>query len=69
MSVSHINKADLREAHLNPGFRQKSKNDVSGKRTNYNISFHRNEFMEKEEIVIDVPRLSSDDILVQGSLA
>ena len=47
MSVSHINKADLREAHLNPGFRQKSKNDVSGKRTNHNISFHRNEYMEK----------------------
>ena len=68
MSVSHINKADLREAHLNPGFRQKSKNDVSGKRTNHNISFHRNEFQEKEQIVIDVPRLSSDDILVQDSL-
>ena len=68
MSVSHNNKADLREIHLNPGFREKRKNEVSGKRTNHNISFHRNEYMEKEEIVIDVPRLSSDDILVQDSL-
>ena len=41
---------------------------VHGKRTNHNISFHRNEYQEKEEIVIDVPRLSSDDILVQDSL-
>ena len=32
------------------------------------ISFHRNEYNEKEEIVIDVPRLSSNDILVQDSL-
>ena len=68
MSVSHINKADLREAHLNPGFRQKSKNDICGKRANHNISFHRNEYQEKEEIVIDVSRLSSDNILVQDSL-
>ena len=69
MSVSHINKADLREAHLNHGFREKTyKNSVSGKRTNHNISFHRNEYQEKEEIVIDVPRLSLDDILVQDSL-
>ena len=68
MSVSHIHKADLRETNLNPGFREKSRNTVSGKRTNHNISFHRNEFQPKEEIVIDVPRLSSDDILVQDSL-
>ena len=68
MSVSHINKADLSEAHLNPGFREKSRNSVSGKRTNHNISFHRNEYQPKEQIVIDVPRLSSDDILVQDSL-
>ena len=68
MSVSHINKADLSETHLNPGFREKARTSVSGKRTNHNISFHRNEFQEKEEIVIDVPRLSSDDVLVQDSL-
>ena len=68
MSVSHINKSDLSETHLNPGFCKKSRTSVSVKRTNHNISFHRNEFQEKEEIVIDVPRLSSDDILVQDSL-
>ena len=68
MSVSHINKADLSETHLNPGFREKGRTGVSGKRTNHNISFHRNEFQEKEEIVIDVPRLSAEDILVQDSL-
>ena len=68
MSVSHINEADLREEHFNPRFRQKMRTSVSGKRTNHNISFHRNEFQEKEEIVIDVPRLSSEDILVQDSL-
>ena len=68
MSVSHIDKADLSETHLNPGFREKLRTSVSGKRTNHNISFHRNEFQEKEENVIDVPRLSSDDILVQDSL-
>ena len=65
MSVSHINKADLSEMHLNPGFREKARTSVRGKRTNHNISFHRNEFQEKEEIVIYVPRLSSDDILVR----
>ena len=64
MSVSHINKANLREEHLNSGFRQKS----NGKSTNHNISFHRNEFQEKEEIIIDIPRLSNDDTLVQDSL-
>ena len=68
MSLTHINKANLREATLNPGFREKSTNAVNGKRTNHNISFHRNEFVEKEEIVIDVPRLSSEGILVQDSL-
>ena len=68
MSLTHINKADLREGSLNPGFREKARTAVSGKRTNHNISFHRNEYMEKEEIVIDIPRLSMDDILVQDSL-
>ena len=56
MSVSHINKADLSETHLNPGFREKSRTSLSGKRTNHNISFHGNEFQE-EEIVIDVPKI------------
>ena len=68
MSASHINKTNLRETHLNPGFREKVRNEVSGKRTNQNISFHRNEYNKKEEIVIDIPRLSSDDISVQDSL-
>ena len=68
MPVSHINKADLSEAHLNPGYREISRTSVSGKGTNHNISFHRNEFQEKEEVVLDVPRLSSEDILVQDSL-
>ena len=68
MSLTHINKADLRETQLNPGFREIARTAVGGKRTNHNISFHRNEYMEKEEIVIDIPRLSNDDILVQDSL-
>ena len=68
MSLTHINKADLREGSLSPGFREKARTAVSGKRTNHNISFHRNEFQPKEEIVIDVPRLSMDDVLVQDSL-
>ena len=68
MSLMHINKADLREAHLNPGFREKSRNAVSGKRTNHNISFHRNDYQEKEEVIIDIPRLSSDDVIVQDSI-
>lgn len=41
------------------------RNSVSEKRTNHNISFHQNEF---QEIVINVPKLSSNDILVQDSL-
>ena len=40
MSVSHIDKTNLREAHLNHGIREKTKNSVRGKRTNHNISFH-----------------------------
>ena len=68
MSSSHINKTNLQEANLNPGFREKSRNVANGRRTNHNLSFHRNEYSEKEEIVIDIPRLSSDDILVQDSL-
>ena len=66
MSLTHINKANLREATLNPGFREKARNAVSGKRTNHNISFHRNEYQEKEEIVIDIPRFSNDNILVSA---
>ena len=68
MSLTHINKADLRESSLNPGFREKSSTAVGGRRTKHNISFHRNEYQPEEEIVIDVPRLSMDDILVQDSL-
>ena len=68
MSLTHINKADLREGSLNPGFREKSSTAVSGKRTNHNISFHRNGYQPEEEIIIDIPRLSVDDILVQDSL-
>ena len=68
MSLTHINKADLRETHLNPGFREKSSTAVSGRRTNHNISFLRNEYQPQEEIVIDIPRLSMDDVLVQDSL-
>ena len=68
MSVSHINKAGLSETHLNPGFWEKARTSVGGKRTNHNISFHQNEFQEKEEIVIDMPRLSAEDILVLDSL-
>ena len=68
MSLMHINKADLREATLSPGFRDKSRNIVSGKRTNHNISFHRNYYQEKEKVIIDLPRLSSDDVIVLDSI-
>ena len=68
MSLMHINKAELREAHLSPGFREKSKNMVSGKRTIHNISFHRNDYQPMEQVIIDIPRLSSDDVIVQDSI-
>ena len=64
----HINKADLREAHLGPGFREKARNTVSGRRTNHNISFHRNDYQPLEQVIVDIPRLDSDDIIVQDSI-
>ena len=63
-----INKADLREAHLGPGFREKSKNMVSGKRNNHNVSFHRNDYQPLEQVIVDIPRLESDDVIVQDSI-
>ena len=68
MSLVHINKPDLREANLTSGFREKSRTDITGKRTQHNIAIHRNEYLPSDEVVVDVPRFGAEDVLVQDSL-
>lgn len=63
MITTNVSKNNI----LLPGFRSK-KCTLHGKRTNHNISFHRPEFNEKQEIVVDIPRLSNEDVIIPGSL-
>lgn len=48
MSCSNLNKNLRSEEQLNAGFKKNKRSMINGKRTNHYISFHCNEYNEKE---------------------